>query len=488
MIISVKLLSQLVINPGSSITVTNGTSLYVGTNLYINSDATGTGHLADQNQPGNINITGNISINQYLSANGWHNASSPINNATSNVFSTTDLIFYYDETIILNDWNFGWVWYSGPLEVARGYDVYSDVSTTTNYQSSSSTNLNTGSFTTSITRTDVPDGELENRKGWNLLGNPYPSPTDWLSTNGWSKSNINDAKYIWDPTNNNYTIFIGGSTPTGVNGGTQYIPANQGFWVQAIQNGDFEINNNSRVGVTQNTPGYYKNQETHSEIRIIASANNYTDEAIIRDIDESRAGFDKNIDASKLISFHDSVPQIYTISNNNKLSINSIPIFECDLTIGLNFKCNTIGYYEISLGQKSIISDTLRIFLIDKYLETYAELSAGVKYNFHHNIHSPESRFSLVFNPKSIDLSSKLGLSPFIVGANNSTLTIIRNSSEFGDGIINVYSITGNIIGSYKLYNTTKSSYEINTSSGLYIASIILNNKHFNYKFFIINQ
>lgn len=485
--ITTELFSQLVINPGGSITVSSGTSLYVGTNLYIDSDASGTGHFADQNQPGNITITGNVAINQYLSANGWHNTSAPINNAESSVFSTTDLVFYYDETIILNDWNFGWVWHDGSLDAGRGYDVFSDISTTVNYQASSSSNLNTGAYSTNITRTDVPEGEVENRKGWNLLGNPYPSPVDWLSTSGWTKTNINDAKYIWNPANNNYTIFIGGSNPTGTNGGTRYIPANQGFWVQATQSGTFAMNNSTRVGVAESTPGYYKNQNNNEEIRIIATANGYTDETLIRTINQTTFGFDVNNDASKLFSFHDSVPQIYTVTNNNLFSINSIPVLEKDMIIRLNFECNATGYYSISLSDNSNLSDATKIFLIDNELETFFDLSNGFSYNFHYNNLFSNNRFSLVFNSEPEDLNKKLNQEPFFVASNKNTLTILRNSTEYGDGLINIYSINGKNITTFKLQNNTRSDYDINISSGWYIASIIVNNKYFNYKFFVKN-
>ena len=104
----------------------------------------------------------------------------------------------------------------------------------------------------------MPNGEIESHKGWNLVGNPYPSPLDWLSEAGWDKSDINDAKYIWNPAAYNYTIFLGGSEPIGINGGTRYIPSNQGFWVQANQNGTLSVNNVARVGIMSSTPDFYK--------------------------------------------------------------------------------------------------------------------------------------------------------------------------------------------------------------------------------------
>ncbi len=188
---------QLVIGESSGITVTSGTSLYIGTDLYIKSDNSGTGHLADQNSSSDINITGSVTIERYLTQDGWHNISAPLDNLESDLITGTDLIFYYDETIIQNDWNFGWVMYDGPLDVMRGYDVFLPSTITANYFDNSSSHLNSGLYSIGVTKTDPANGEVESRKGWNLLGNPYVSPVDWLHPTAWDKSDINDAVYIW---------------------------------------------------------------------------------------------------------------------------------------------------------------------------------------------------------------------------------------------------------------------------------------------------
>lgn len=246
--------AQFVVTPNNSITIKEGSSLYIGTNLSLESTNSGSGYLADQTTDGDVTITGNIIVQRYISANGWHNVSMPVTSANSSLFSGSDLVFYYDETKIYNDWNFGWVWYEGDLSIMKGYDVYLDANAiTVNYTATNSSGLNTGAYNIGVTLTNVTNGETENHKGWNLIGNPYPSPLDWLEEGGWNKSNINDAKYIWNPDADNYTIFLGGASPVGINGGTQFIPSNQGFWVQAVANGNVSVNNSARKGIISST-------------------------------------------------------------------------------------------------------------------------------------------------------------------------------------------------------------------------------------------
>lgn len=483
LLVNIQVSAQLVISPESSITITDGTSLFIGTSLYIKSDVNGSGHLADQNLSGNTYISGDISIERYLTADGWHNVSAPLNNIISSAFTSTDLIFYYDETIILNDWNFGWVWYEGPLSLMRGYDIYLPSTSTTTYYAPSNNNLNTGTYSHNITRTNPSNGEVENRKGWNLLGNPYPSPVDWLEETGWDKTDINDAKYIWNPNNNNYTIFLGGASPTGINGATQYIPSNQGFWVQAVQNGSVQINNSARVGLAEGTPGYYKKSSADiPELRLLASGNGYTDETLIRFLPESTVNFDKNLDASKLFTVHDSVPQINTKISGELLAINTLPELVENLIVLLDFSCNTSGDYIIYLSNNSTIDSWNKIFLKDKTLGKVIDLTQEREYKFYHHTSNTKNRFSVLFNPSQNLLNNIQKEDSFTVTSIKNTVTVVRNSTEFDGGIINIYNLLGQKITTENLEPGTITNINLDAQSGYYIASIIINNQCFNYK------
>lgn len=76
-------------------------------------------------------------------------------------------------------------------------------------------------------------GRVEADKGWNLVGNPTASALDWSAGSGWTKTNIGNAIYVWDPSAN------GGAGDYLVsNGSTGTLPDNriapyQAFWVQA---------------------------------------------------------------------------------------------------------------------------------------------------------------------------------------------------------------------------------------------------------------
>jgi len=70
-----------------------------------------------------------------------------------------------------------------------------------------------------------------NDEGWNLLGNPTISTLNWDASSGWTKTNLDNTIYIWDPAVNQYRVWNGidGNLPLS-NG---LISPFQAFWVRA---------------------------------------------------------------------------------------------------------------------------------------------------------------------------------------------------------------------------------------------------------------
>jgi len=65
--------------------------------------------------------------------------------------------------------------------------------------------------------------------GWNLIGNPTASTLNWDAVSGWTKTNLDNTIYIWDPnTNSGEYLTWNGTTGTLANG---RISPFQAFWV-----------------------------------------------------------------------------------------------------------------------------------------------------------------------------------------------------------------------------------------------------------------
>jgi len=475
-------LAQFCINPGSSVTIKHGTSLYLGTDLLIRSTAGGSGYLVDQGLPGAVQLTGSLVVERYVGQSGWHNIAAPVGNAHSSLFSGTDLFFYYDETIVQNDWNFGWVWYSGPLSALHGYDVFLDNNPiTVAYTSTNPNHLNTGPFSASVSLTNAPDGEIPQHKGWNLLGNPYPSPVDWLSPAGWDKTAINDAKYIWDPANEVYTIFVGGSNPIGINGGTRFIPSNQGFWVQATANGMLQVNNAVRVGQTLNTPEYYKKDEnTYPVLRLTASGNGYSDESVVRFLDGTHPGFDRDFDALKIFGKNAKVPQLGSLAEGMILSVNTLGEMSEGLTLPLYFYVGTDGLYEIQMSSNLIGMDC---YIFDIVTDRLVRIDDYTPYHFIHKPSYPNNRFTLVFDPDINQLAAMGKL--FTVFACNGNITILNSHEKPVTVTVTIHDMIGRLMRSEQLFLASTYTFYPGLQRGYYVVSLVAGESASRHKLYI---
>lgn len=123
--------------------------------------------------------------------------------------------------------------------------------------------LTAGAFDFGITRTErnteVPGDPdmfldiIEADRGWNLVGNPTASTIDWDISAGWTKTNIDNVIYIWDPAansgNGDYLTW-NGTTGTLPNG---RIAPYQAFWVRANADSPTLIVNNEAKTLQQAT-------------------------------------------------------------------------------------------------------------------------------------------------------------------------------------------------------------------------------------------
>ena len=77
------------------------------------------------------------------------------------------------------------------MGVLRGYDLNIGASAVVDLMGT----LNNGPVSsTNLTRGTLP------QSGWQLLGNPYPSPLDFSQTAGIASTNMDDAVYVYQST------------------------------------------------------------------------------------------------------------------------------------------------------------------------------------------------------------------------------------------------------------------------------------------------
>lgn len=225
--------------------------------------------------------------------------------------------------------------------------------------------------------------------GWCMVGNPYASTIDWDDAD-WTKTNMDDAIYIWDPDNHQFASYVNG---VGVNGGSSLIASGQAFWVKA--NGPAPVLE-AKEGVKSAIDAAFKNNvEVNGLTLSLIQGHNY-DQAKLRTIDGASDGFDNSFDALKMFSTDPDVPSISTlIPGNIDLSINSFPLANTDIVIPVRTTTGVSGSHVIKVTNISGEFAASCIKLEDSYTGDITILSEGETYAFNLSDTTDAPRFLL---------------------------------------------------------------------------------------------
>ncbi len=217
--------------------------------LVIKSSTSGTGSLIHNSNEVSATVERHIAGSTELTAMQYHMVSAPLSqiaNPKSGLF-TGSYLYNFDKTTQ------AWVHMQSspdnPLYVNQGYMIY--------YPNESKTYVFGGPLNNGPFSIPVEYHTTSSYTGFNLVPNPYASVIDWEAMHGWTKTNLNNANYIWGPISRNYATYVDG---VAANGGTRYIPLGQSLFVQANSNDPvLTVNNDARV---INTQAFLKSDQT----------------------------------------------------------------------------------------------------------------------------------------------------------------------------------------------------------------------------------
>lgn len=447
---------QVQIAPGRCITV-NGTTT-IGANLILSSDASGSACFID-NGPlvyPNSKVDANIIVESYIpSKEEWHYVSSPVKNSTAESFAGAYLNAYDTEQI-------KWIPFSSlnqSLNTMQGYSAKlpADYS---GQKIEFSGELNTAQSAPLLI--DLIDGG----DAYNLVGNPFPSSIDWDNEN-WTMTNIANAIYIWNAGTGSYTSYVDG---VGVNGGTRYIAAMQGFFVEAIgSNPSLQIDNND-VRVPIEATFLKSENEIQEQLRITLANDSETDEVIIRFVQNSTSGFDNDYDARKLFG-KNSLAQIY-IENSDmeKQAIQSLSSIKETDFVSIGLQIEEPGEYELNFEWLDSFTDNVTIALEDKKENSFMVLENLDSYPFNYQGMEESNRFVLHFKDvTAIDKIEKESIKTYFSGG----IIYISNTSDKELEWVKLYNMAGQLMEEVKLSNQQYERIEVrNLEKGVYVVQL----------------
>jgi hypothetical protein len=481
-----------------AILVSNGT-LNTGGNITLLSTSSQTA-LIDGSGTGQVN--GNVNMQRYIpSGFGYKYFSSPFQAATVNEFADDitlgSFTFYrYEESRTLS----GWVSYNTPstnlLIPLEGYAVNFGAIAAPNTTDITGV-VNNGSLSVTLY-----NNNNTYTKGFNLLGNPYPSPIDWYASSGWIKTNIDDALYYFkasttDQYGGNYSTFIEGISSDGL--ASNIIPSMQGFFVH-LSDGSYPVTGtlalNNSVRVNDMTHSFVKSGssiELKPCLRLVAGYSDNPvsyDPLIIYFDDKATVNFDGQYDALKLFNTDMAVTNFYSFANDGrKLSIDGLPLNNdsfWNIRLGLKterggdviFRIrDIIGVFQYDIiSITDVITGTAQDLLDDKVYKVY--LPAG----------DYQDRFFLNLSNLATAIPEIVPVTDWLnIYSYHGTVKVEINLPEYKNGVLTICNLIGQVLFKQNIY--TSGHYEIDPmlKDGLYIISLIYQNNRFSKKIILQN-
>ena len=464
---------SITVNPGGKLTLANTKSLTILGNLTLHSGATyGTGTFVDENATSHLTVNGTTTVEQNLAtARNWY-ISSPVTTADRNMLPAGTL-WKYNEPNTATPSGLGTALWevmttNESLGVMQGYIFKPTAPGLVSFTGT----LNTGNKSITVNRTE----NTKDKRGFNLVGNPYPSYLDWMAaidvlntsttnllTSVWYRSQ-NAGQPTADPVVLPYYVFdtynVTANTGTNNNGNgdvTGMIPPMQAFWVRVKASGNgssttgtLAVTNAMRAHESDTNPLKAPSVTSQPTLRLQVSNGLSSDETIILFNSKASDGFDA-FDSPKMTNGTASIPEIYTIAGVEQLSINGLQTLSSYREMPLGFTTGQTNTFTIKAKEISNFAADTRIYLRDNLLKGEQELTNDGFYTFNSDKTSSTDRFTLIFKTPSItDGINSLEGSSFWIST-NADGKILINGTANGETRVNVYNAIGQRLASKNL-------------------------------------
>jgi len=442
------------IEPGKSLTVT-GALANSGT-LRINSDASATGSLIT-----NGTVSGNATIERYIGAwgtatQGWHFLSSPVAGQTFQAEFVPNPPTVNEDFYLWDEPGSQWVNSksgSGPFTFNVGVFGTTFV-TGKGYLVSYASNV-TKNFIGVPNNSDVSDIALSYTstsaaKGWNLLGNPFPSALTWnIETWKPGNSTISGTAKIVKSADASYEDITAG----------EVIPAMNGFFVYTSASTTLTIPAGSRTHGSD----WYKQTGTLSKLilKVIDLDGQTAQKTQLILNPESTSGYDFQYD-SEFLPF--LAPSLYTLVEGKQLSTNSIPAVTGNMVVPVHFVKNNGLNFVIEAENVDVFGTEVN--LVDNKTGQITNLNQNPAYSFTAENGDDPARFDLHFGV--VNLPEQTQTTQLKAFVSNDRLYF----PLMGDATLEVIDLQGRKLMQTKMSGTGLTSHPMSLTAGAYIVRL----------------
>ena len=307
--------------------------------------------------------------------------------------------------------------------------------------------------------------------GYNLVGNPYPSPisvTTFLNQNSalidrtiwfWRKTNgVNGSAYITLTSVANNVTSSGG--PGGTNESTdEFIQQGQGFFVKAKASGNLQFTNQQRIGTIGTF--YRTNNATNTSPAIgrvwlhLKSNDVVVGSMAIGYSEGATNELDEDYDGKY---FNDSPLALTSFVQGEELSVQhrAVPFTDTDI-VPLSFKTDVAGTYTIAINAfDGLFSNGQSIYLRDNLTGTVQNLNTA-PYSFTSAVGVFTSRFEIVYQ-SALNVSAPSFNATQVIIYQNAEKDIVVTTSNIVMAAIKVFDVRGTLIEEKMNINATQTT------------------------------
>ncbi len=479
----------LTIEAGKTLTVSGSTSNTAGNaGLVLESNATGTASL--MHNTADVPAT----VQRYISGfpEDWHLISSPVadqdiggtwlppgtygNGTGYDMYAwnepTSCWIYKLNYTATVN-WNT--VHPQSYFVAGRGYLYATQESNPTKEFIG---NLNSGSITAAV----AYEGTDISLKGFNLVGNPYPSSIDWQAASGWTRTDllISGGGYdmwVWNPTANNYGVF-NSATGIGTNSVTRYVAPMQGFFVQASSNGNMSMDNAVRTHDVASVWYKSKEQEGGQVSLSVNSKEGYGSDEV-----QLLYGYPENKNgARKMFSSSPKAPSLYMTVEKVNYSVLYFTNTEENPSVPVKFAAGADGNYSINCTCNT--DDFGIVMLEDRQTHIIQDMKEKQTYTFNALESDDGNRFVLHFKNPEEKTGNQLPARIYSVGSTMYVdLSLVTEPT-----MVLISDLLGRKLFQQKLQGKTKHAIRLNTENQILVICLHNPEGNLSKKLFWLNQ
>lgn len=437
------------------------------------------------NGTGSGTISGNVTMQRYLSSGfGYRYISSPFISSTVSELSdeAIESIYMYDEDRhVSGSPASGWANHFNPVNPLvrmHGYAVNFGA------QTDPLTIDITGEVSNGDLSLPVYNHDQPYTTGFNLVGNPYPSPVDWNRIN-LLNTNIDDAVYYFsgspaDQYGGTYITYINGISSDGR--ATNVIPSMQGFFIHVTAGswpveGRLAMNNSVRINDLTHPIVKSATADPQRLIRLAATFSDNPgapDRTVIYFDESATPEFDSQLDALKLMNTDAGVPNLFSVTPGaSRLSINGMPPpGGKTLIVPLGIITQQDGTVKIQVSNLDPSIATMRIQFVDSLAGKRSYISVNSEYSVELKAGEHTGRFYLKFSEVSTAISRQPEDPGILEVATPGGMMRVKIASIEGPGgTLRIHDLTGRTLEEETINEPGYYDFPACRMNGIYIVT-----------------